>query len=162
MSENEVNLDEIYDKVLEFLNDLKPPTIHEFKEDYKIIIPFKYKFPNNETVTLNVDARLSKKWIQIKCLILLNEYLPDIAGLEERLHKEMLYANFMFAEVTYSIDKQGNIFAEADLPLDTDYNNFKSEFVSIVFAIDNFFKEIIPNVSEEIKKEDTYNSSMYT
>ncbi|MBD3230394.1 MAG: hypothetical protein GF329_19600 [Candidatus Lokiarchaeota archaeon] len=165
MSENEdvnVDLDEVYDKVLGFIKTLKPPKIHEFKEDYKIVIPFNYKFPNNETITLNVDARLSKRWIQIKALIILKQSLPDMENLEQALHKKMLQDNFKFAEVTYSIDDTGNIFAEADMPVNTDFNNFKSEFVSIVFALDNFFKNIIPSVSKEIKSKDTYESSMYT
>lgn len=158
----DVDLDEIYDLVLNFLKDLKPPNIHEFQDDHKIIIPFTYTFPNKENITLNVDTRMDEKWVQIKCLLMLSKNIPDIPDLEETLHKKLLQANFNFAEVTYSLDDENNIFSEADMPIDTDFTNFKSEFVSVVFAIDYFFKNIVPGVSEEIKKDDTYKSAMYT
>ena len=163
-SENEkkVNLDEVYDRVIQFMNDLKPPAIHEYKQDYKIIIPFKYTFPNNETITLNVDTRLGNKWIEIKCFLLSQKSLPKTPDLEFLLHKKLLQANFNFAEVCYSLDDDGNIFAEADMPVDTDFVNFKSEFVSIVFAIEQIYQKIIPSVSEEIRKDDTYKKAMYT
>jgi hypothetical protein len=105
---------------------------------------------------------MDEKWVQIKCLLMLSKNIPDIPDLEETLHRKLLQANFNFAEVTYSLDEENNIFSEADMPIDTDFTNFKSEFVSVVFAIDYFFKNIVPEVSTEIKKDDTYKSAMYT
>ncbi|MHA1269137.1 MAG: hypothetical protein ACTSPY_05060 [Candidatus Helarchaeota archaeon] len=162
MIETEENIDKTYDKILEFVKELKPPTIHEYRDKYKIIIPYVFEFKNKETITLLVDTRIGKKWVEIKCLLLMKKVLPKIPQLENILHEKLLQANFNYAEVTYSIDSEGNVFAEADMPVKTDIINFKSEFVSILFAIENFFNQIIPSVSNEIKKVDTYEPNMFT
>ncbi|MHA1231671.1 MAG: hypothetical protein ACTSRP_15625 [Candidatus Helarchaeota archaeon] len=162
MSENKVDLNKYYDKVLGFIKELKPEIIHENKKDYQIVIPLTYKFSNGEKIVLNVDTRLSDKWIETKCLLLINEAIPNNPEIEHLLHKKLLQANFRYAEVTYSLDNEGNVYAEADMPLETDWLNFKSEYISIIFAIDLLFNKIIPEIPKEIKKIDTYNKKLYT
>jgi len=162
MSEKEKNLTEIFNKIVIFLKDLNPPAIHEYRDKNKIVIPFEYVFSNNERITLNVDARINEKWILIKCLLMLAKNLPPVVNLEPILHRKLLQANFEFVEVTYSLDEYGNIFVEVDMPHETDFVNFKSEFVSIVFGIEQFFKKIIPSISDQIKRENTYKKSIYT
>ncbi|MHA1309315.1 MAG: hypothetical protein ACTSQO_00180 [Candidatus Helarchaeota archaeon] len=162
MTEKNVDLEKIYDKVLGFIKDLNPPTIEEHRDKYQIISPFKYEFPDKKVINFLVDTRIGSKWIETKCLLLFKKSISDMLEIEPILHKKILEANFNYAEITFSIDNEGNIYAEADQPLDTDFANFKSEYGSIVFAIDLFFNKIIPSISNEIKKVDTYNSPIYT
>ena len=77
-------------------------------------------------------------WLKIAALIVTAEFVPK--GLYEELLKEM----WTLFEVTYSVDENGNIFSENDIPFSSNFENFQSEFQAVVFGVTHFFKVIAP------------------
>jgi hypothetical protein len=77
-------------------------------------------------------------WLKIAALIVPAESVPS--GLYEALLKEM----WNLFEVTYSVDENGNVFSENDIPFSSNFENFQSELQAVVFGVTHFFKVIAP------------------
>ena len=68
------------------------------------------------------------------------------------VHANLLLANFNLNEVTYSIDPEGNIYSENDLPVDSDLITFKSELGAVVFGYQYFYEQLAPQIGGPIEK----------
>ncbi len=125
-----------------------------------LIVPYKYVNKSDDNNALLFEAKLTilRKWINVKLMIIRNEEIPKKMRLP--LYDKLLKANFDLNEVTYSMSQSGDIFVEADLPVNTDYNNFESEYGSVEFGVDFFLTEVVPSLNE-ISVTDTFNESLY-
>ena len=105
----------------------------------------------------------TKSWSFLfsKCLIIYGNKIPTGGNIKNLLYQELLRANFDLAEVTYSLDQANNIYIETDMPTITHFENFQSEFQSMPFGVLHFFNEIVPKISSEIKRQNTFDRSMY-
>ncbi|MEA2070999.1 MAG: hypothetical protein U9O98_06875 [Asgard group archaeon] len=115
----------------------------------EIMLPYKI-----EDKTFNVRIVIAKDWIQLFCQILPANEVPS--NLITSIYANLLLANFNINEVTYSIDPEGNIYSENDLPVNTDLITFKSELGAVVFGYQYFFGELAPKIGgdvEEISKK---------
>ncbi len=117
--------------------------------------------PVGQALTLVFEVKLiiTQKWINIKLLLMRHEEVPP--NLRATLHESLLVANFLLNEVTYSISHQGDILVETDMPINTDYTNFQSEYGSVVFGAGYFLKEILPKIAS-LQARDTYQPKLYT
>ena len=158
------------EKVKKFLKKLNYKEIIENQARFYIDMPMNLDFKDGKIppIKLLVRTIVNENWILAKCLIMYKNVIPKDPALYCKLCEELLKANFLLNEVTYSIDpEEGNIYVETDMPANTEFENFKSEFNSIMFGILEFFNNILPKVGQEIKKESTYtaasrSSDLYT
>ena len=159
---NEV-LKENYKKVKDFLIQLgiNDKNIAENDDENSFEIPLTIEFENSEPIILKTKMLITEKWIFSKCLIIYDNKLPTSGNIKYLLYQELLKANFELAEVTYSLDQANNIYIETDMLTITHFENFQSEFQSIPFGVLHFFNEIVPKISNEIKRQNTFDRSMY-
>ncbi len=75
-------------------------------------------------------------WIRIKTLVAEKSQLPEY--LLQEIYYHCLLGNFILDEVTFSADRKGNIFIEADMLASTRFEDFKEEFFSIATGIHYF------------------------
>jgi len=116
----------------------------QVKED-KIYIPYEIDGKKFQ-VTIQI---MGNKWIVVLALILRREYIPDDVYCD--LLKDLLLAIHELPEITYDIDKEGNIYTGVDMRLNiTDYDNFFSEFYAIPFGIKRFIEKIAPKYNLKI------------
>ncbi len=127
-----------------------------------LLVPYKlvYTTPQGQTLTLVFEVKILilEKWINIKLLLMRHEEVPP--NLRPVLNEGLLVANFLLNEVTYSLSRQGDIVVETDMPINTDYVNFRSEYGSIVFGTEYFLKEILPKIAN-LQAKDTYQPKLY-
>lgn len=132
-----------------------PPELKRFLENL-LVIPYPVKIPGNaDDLVLEANVVFDEKWIQIKLLLIPGREIPP--KLEKELYRQLLIGNFNLNEVTYSISTDGDIFVEADMPVNTSFENFESEYGSIEFGADYFLTEIIPKLNDKIELKQTYN-----
>ena len=143
-----------YDRVKKYLKKLNVEEIIEYRAKNAISMPLPITFPSGETILLAVTTIISSKWIQTKCLLVFKGDIPDF--IFHAICVEMLKYNFIYNELTYSLDNEGNFFVEADMPSASDYDNFEAEYQSIIFGAEKFFYEIIPKIAFDIKRQSTY------
>jgi len=105
-----------------------------------IIVPFEY-----ESYQFLSHIIVGSDWFIVKASIMeLTEVAPHVAS---KIYIELLKANFILNDVTYSLDPEGkSIWTEADIPSDLDFEHFKLEYLSIIFAIDFFIKHITDKI----------------
>ena len=115
-----------------------------------IIVPFEY-----EELQFLSHIIIGAEWYIVKASILELESIPK--QLAAQIFFELLKANFILNDVTYSIDPEAkSIWTEADIPSDLDYEHFKLQYLSIVFAIDFFIKNIAKQLVPSNKIQSTY------
>ncbi len=155
-------LKETFEKVKEFLIKIgiNEKNIIENEEENSFEIPLTIEFENSDPIILKTKMLITEKWIFSKCLIIYDNKLPS-GNIKNLLYQELLKANFDLAEVTFSLDQVNNIYIETDMPTTTHYENFQSEFQSIPFGVLHFFNDIVPKISSEIKRQNTFDRSMY-
>lgn len=156
LSDNEEKL-KILEKVKGFLVKLERGEIFADKKNFAIDSLIVIEFESGEDLKLKNRILVTKNWILAKTCLMFFETVPD----PEIFHLmciEMLKANFEYPEVTYSVDDEGNMYIEADMPSSTTFENFESEFNSILFGTLHFYNVICPSISKEICKEDTWES----
>jgi hypothetical protein len=99
--------------------------------------------------TFLVRVIVGETWINILALVGL---VKELSPTEQRnLYRACLTANYMMPEVTFSADREGDVYVEADMPTDTTEDNFKIEFQSVVFGIKYFMEQIAPKINYEVK-----------
>ncbi len=81
-------------------------------------------------------------WIKIVATILKAESVPP--QIKEALYAELLRENWRHEDVTYSMDEQGNLYAENDVPDYSNLGNFLTELNSVVYAVKQFNTNIAP------------------
>ncbi|MCP4762491.1 MAG: hypothetical protein GY870_11985 [archaeon] len=118
--------------------------IQEMRVDSKkniIIVPFEY-----EQFQFLSHIIVGAEWFIVKASIMELETVPKHAV--SQMFFELLKANFILNDVTYSVDPEGkSVWCEADIPADIKFDHFRLEYLSIVFAIDFFIK----NISKQVK-----------
>lgn len=128
-----------------------------------LIIPYKYTFASAEEPTspLILEAKLTflHKWLNIKLMLMRAEEVPD--RLSRILYQKLLVANFELNEVTFSLSPSGDVFVEADMPIESNYVNFESEYGSIEFGVEYFLTEVIPDLNE-VNVKNTFDIDLYT
>ncbi|MHA2273648.1 MAG: hypothetical protein ACXACI_17490 [Candidatus Hodarchaeales archaeon] len=92
----------------------------------------------------NWDIRVfvGKHWIQIAARVAMASELP--ADKREEILEHVLKANYELNEVTFSMDKDGNLYSENDVPKVSNFENFRSEFTAVPFGIRHWMKNIQP------------------
>ena len=156
LSDDEEKL-KILEKVKGFLMKLERGEISVDKKNFALDSLIVIEFEIGEDLKLKNRILVTKDWILAKTCLMFFETVPD-PELFHLMCIEMLKANFEYPEVTYSVDDEGNMYIEADMPSDTTFENFESEFNSILFGTLHFYNTICPNVSKEIYKGDTWKS----
>lgn len=114
---NKMNLTFIY-------NEAKRAYIIPYEIDGKKFLTAIFVFPDT--------------WIKVAALVL------EASEVTNDMYKALLQENWNLFEVTYSVDPAGNIFSENDLPQNTNYENFVSEFNAVAFGVKHFFETIGP------------------
>jgi hypothetical protein len=93
-------------------------------------------------VRFAVIVNVMGNWIQIAASMVHNDDIPKEK--REELLADLLKQNWELKDVTYSIDPKGSLFSQNDIPLDSNFKNFKSEFGAVVFGVTHFFSKIGP------------------
>ncbi|MHA1798831.1 MAG: hypothetical protein ACTSVY_10345 [Candidatus Helarchaeota archaeon] len=145
------------DAIKSYLMKLGIKEIIEKTEKNTIEVPFMVDFDSAESIELKNKITITEDgWILIKCLIIFHEMLPDNLDIHRDLWCKLLQANYTFPELTFSLDESFNVFVETDMPVDTTFENFKSEYGSLKIGVLTFFNEIIPEIDAEINKVSTF------
>lgn len=129
-----------------------PPELRELFE-HTLIVPYIINWQGQNALykaTVNWD----ENWIQVKLLLQKKANLS--VGVERNLFAALLNANYNLPEVTFSLGDDGGVYIEADMPVESDYENFESEYASIEFGADHFLNTLLPKVVESIQPEPTY------
>ena len=125
----------------------------EYDENAKVFfVPFKI-----DEREFMVVISIRGKWVTTAALIVRNNDLPPDLNKEEfyaRLLKETFYLN----EVTYGLTKDNDVIVHAETSTEAlSFENFKTEFWSVVYGIKHFLEEIAPHYpSVRIAKPETY------
>lgn len=143
--EERAQMEENLDLVVCYLEDIGIVDLNIDREKLIVTVPFDY-----EDFTFLSHIVLSPEWILIKTSIFEIESLTDVAIFE--LFAEILKGNFILNSVVYALDPENkSIWAQADVPISTDFETFKLSYFSIVFAIDYFMKNISPKIDLQLK-----------
>jgi hypothetical protein len=119
------------EQVKKWLNSLE--ISFELMED---INTFKLEWDvEDSTFEIRVAIR-ADKWIHVAVLLLRSEEIPQES--KEELYGFMLRENWMLDDVTYSMDENGNLYSENDIPEQTNLDNFKSELDAVIFGLERF------------------------
>lgn len=145
------------DLVVGYLDEIGIVDINVDRKKLIIAVPFDY-----EDFTFLSHIVLSADWILIKTSIFELERLSEQSLIN--LFAEILKGNFILNSVVYSLDPENkSIWAQADVPISADFDTFKLNYFSIVFAIDYFMKNISPklqlNLKSTAEKEDFQNTN---
>jgi len=111
----------------------------------EIMLPYKI-----DDRTFNVRIVVAPEWMQLFCQVIPANEVPE--ELVSSIHAHLLLANFNLNEVTFSIDPEGNIYSENDLPADSDLITFKSELGAVVFGYQYFFEQLAPKIGGAVEK----------
>ena len=149
---------EIHEKIKGFLKNMGISEIKEKIEKRLVEVPLKIDLSSGETLELTTRITTSENgWLKIKALLMFNESIPDDPEIKRTLWEKLLRANYEFPELTYPLDHEIDIFVETDMPVNTTFENFKSEYDnSIEVGALQYFDKILPELNAEIKKTDTF------
>ena len=155
-----------HDQIREYLLKLDFKQITEDRENFTYELPLEVNFDSGEQINLKTRIVITPIWIFCKCCVLFYTSIPkEPQSAFINLMEEMLHANFLYSELTYSLDEERNVYAECDMPrIGLNFENFESEFNSIFFGVLHLYNEIIPKLAQSIEKIDTFNrcKDMYT
>ena len=90
----------------------------------------------------------SEDWIYTYCLVLGAEMIPDYKRFH--LYTEILLQNKFKPDLTYSIDKKGNVYSENDSPAETNFEAFKSEYEAAIKGIKIILDEVCPKIELDV------------
>jgi hypothetical protein len=128
------------EQIKNWLNSLEVP--FELEEDISTedISTFRLMWDVESTkfeikITIRAD-----KWIHVAVLLLGPDEVPPEN--KEELYGFLLRENWMLDDVTYSMDENGNLYSENDIPEQTNLENFKSELDAVVFGLERFFTNV--------------------
>jgi len=143
--EERIKMEENLDIVECYLGDIGIVDMKVDREKLIIAIPFDY-----EEFTFLSHIVLSPEWILIKTSIFEIDQLTQSSLIN--LFAEILKGNFILNSVVYSLDPENkSIWAQADVPISADFDTFKLNYFSIVFAIDYFMKNISPKLQMQLR-----------
>jgi len=154
--EEREKMEENLDLVVCYLEDIGIVDLKIDRKKLIIAVPFDY-----EDFTFLSHIVLSPEWILIKTSIFEIEKLTQTSIMH--LYSEILKGNFILNSVVYSLDPENkSIWAQADVPISADFDTFKLNYFSIVFAIDYFMKNISPKLQMQLKstvEKETFRST---
>ncbi|WP_371805663.1 hypothetical protein [Candidatus Lokiarchaeum ossiferum] len=154
--EEREKMEENLDLVVCYLEDIGIVDLKIDRKKLIIAVPFDY-----EDFTFLSHIVLSPEWILIKTSIFEIDKLSSNST--THLYAEILKGNFILNSVVYSLDPENkSIWAQADVPISADFETFKLNYFSIVFAIDYFMKNISPKLQMQLKstvEKDTFKNS---
>ena len=164
MSDNgDIDIATLHEKVKGFLKEIEAVIIKEDTEEHFIDVAIDVVFDSDDVLKLMCRILVTEEWFHLKCLLMFHESLPKKPEDRLLLWEDLLLANFIYPELTYSIDVDKNIFVEADTPATATLNYFLMEFSSIALGIDHFYNELIPKLDQKINKENTVDPArLYT
>ncbi|GAB4325581.1 MAG: hypothetical protein Kow0069_31660 [Promethearchaeota archaeon] len=137
------------------VDDSSKPNINDVAPDRRVIcVPYHHRTPQGVEVDLKAVVTIDAHWIGVKVLLLPAALIP--ARARKDLLKMLLRANFDLNEVTYSLDPDGNVHVETDMPTDTDYENFRVEFGSVEYGLQYFTTDISSRLQERINLRNTW------
>ncbi len=148
----------IHEKIKNFLIKMGVKEIKEKISQHLIEVPLKIDLSSSESLELTSKLTITdNEWLKIKCLLMFNDSIPENQETMSMLYEKLLQANYEYPELTYSLDLERNVFVETDMPINTTFDNFKSEYEnSIIFGVSEYFNNILPEIKGEIKKTDTF------
>ncbi|MHA1784168.1 MAG: hypothetical protein ACTSVY_16385 [Candidatus Helarchaeota archaeon] len=154
----------IHKKVKQFFEEIQAEILGEDMGNHIIDVPIDVIFGTDDKIRLICRIAITNEWIHLKCLVMYHKSLPRKRAVQQALWEDLLLGNYMYPDVTFSIDEDKNIFVEADVPTITTLDNFISNFSSIGLGIDHFYNEIIPKLDENIKRTSTVDiyNNLYT
>ncbi len=130
----ETNLDKV-SRWLEKLEVSHTKTSIQLEDGSEIpIIVTTYTVPPDNSFLVMIGG--DGEWIRIKTLVAEKTHLP--ADQLQDIYYQCLLGNFILDEVTFSADRRGNIFIEADMLANTRFEDFREEFFSIATGIHYF------------------------
>jgi len=147
---------EVAQKVKEFLEqmDLK----FEHIEDKNVfVVPF---FSEKTGKHFNVIITIKDDWVTTAAIAVSREELPrDID--EKELYRLLLLMTFELNEVTFGLTHKGDVVVHAESHVKAlSFENFRVEFGSVVFGVEFFHREILPNYPR-VKVPDYYSKLIY-
>ncbi|MHA1519264.1 MAG: hypothetical protein ACTSRK_03690 [Promethearchaeota archaeon] len=143
--EEREKMEENLDLVVCYLEDIGIVDMNVDRKKLIIAIPFDY-----EEFTFLSHIVLSPDWILIKTSIFELDRLTEASLIN--LFAEVLKGNFILNSVVYSLDPENkSVWAQADVPISADFDTFKLNYFSIVFAIDYFMKNISGKLQMKLK-----------
>ncbi len=143
--EEREKMEENLDLVVCYLEDIGIVDMNIDRKKLIIAIPFDY-----EEFTFLSHIVLSPDWILIKTSIFELDRLTESSLIN--LFAEVLKGNFILNSVVYSLDPENkSVWAQADVPISADFDTFKLNYFSIVFAIDYFMKNISGKLQMKLK-----------
>ncbi len=133
-------------KVAEFLDKMGIPYTKDKLggEDKPPVLLTAYRTRGKEFL---VVVMADEKWIRIKARVLNLSEAEDLKKDSElimKIYHLALVGNFYLDEVTFSADKDGNLYVEADMLSTVSFDTFKEEFNSLAVGIDYFLDAILP------------------
>ncbi len=133
------------DKIARYLDDIGIQDMTIDRKKFIIIIPFEY-----DEFSFLSHCVVSTDWALIKTSIFeLGDYSEKSVF---SLFAELLKGNFILNSVVYSLDPENkSVWAQCDIPIDADFEIFKLNYFSIIFAIDYFLKSISPKLNMNLK-----------
>lgn len=78
-------------------------------------------------------------WIQITALLMKAEEMPEGRKLE--ILESLMKNNWELDDVTYSMDENGNIYSENDIPGHSNVQTFLTELNAVVYGAKRFFSD---------------------
>ena len=149
--------DKHLEKIKTFLKMMEINEIIEKPDESIIDVPLKLDLQPNESLELTNRIFITKEgWILIKCLLMFSHDIPEDPKVIKSLWGNLLQGNFDYPEITYSLDKECNIFVETDMLVTTTFENFQCEYNSLKEGALNYFDQILPNIDGEFKKGNTF------
>jgi len=147
---------EAVQKVKEFLKrmDLK----FELIEDRNaFVVPFSSEKTGRQ---FNVVITIKENWVTTAAIAARREELPrDID--EKEFYRLLLLLTFELNEVTYGLTNRGDVVVHAESHVRAlSFENFKVEFGSVVFGVEFFHREILPNYPK-VEVPDYYSKLIY-
>ena len=128
-------------EVKEFLKrmDLK---FRHIEDKNAFVVPF---FSEKTGRQFNVVITIKDNWVTTAVIAARREELPrDID--EKEFYRLLLLLTFELNEVTFGLTKQGDVVVHAESHVKAlSFENFKMEFGSVVFGVELFHREILPN-----------------
>ena len=111
----------------------------------EIMLPYKI-----DERTFNVRIVVAAEWMQLFCQVLQANEVPQ--ELVSAIHANLLLANFNLNEVTFSIDPEGNIYSENDIPVDADLSTSTFHIKTGEIGYQYFFEQLAPKIGGAVEK----------
>ncbi len=133
--------EEAVTKVSEFLK--KMGLEYRYMDEEKIfVVPFASEKTGRK---FNVLIVVRGDWVTAAAIAARREELPRDVD-EKELYKLLLRLTFELSEVTFGLTEHGDIVVHAESHVKAlEFENFKVELGSVVFGMEYFTREIMPN-----------------